>query len=310
MAQEEEYRAPRHGRHSAVGRHAAPRPVETDVPDEELTTTVPTQVEVAPQAVAPRTEAPVIPDLVPISDGDQETRMGDAPRPIDVDPEETGSFRRIGASEGARLTTRANASHTASFRAQGARPVEAVRMSSAGRPRVEHRDVEVQSNKRVFVALGVAALIMVSIVGWLIVRALTSVEHADEKPVAEQTQAGIEDGIEYRGTTYTLTEKSEGVYALTSTTEGSESPSVLYELKGKPVALILYNTVFIIPENLPDGTWDLIAHPLGGGSMTQQVTDAEGKPIIGEGEISEATLDGDAIHITTTAGENMTVSLV
>lgn len=310
MASEEEYRAPRHGRHAAAGRHAVPRSEETDSPSEAIPTPVAPQAEAAPQAAAPSREASIIPDLVPISDGDQETRMGDAPRPIDVDPEETGSFRRIDATEGARLTTRANAGQKASFRAQGVRPVEAVRMSSAGRPHVEHRDVEVQSNKRVFIALGVAALIMVSIVGWLLVRALTSVEHADEKPVAEQTQAGIEDGIEYRGTTYALTEQSEGVYALTSTSEESGNPSVLYELQGKPVALILYNTVFIIPENLSDGTWDLIAHPLGGGSMTQQVTDAEGNPIIGEGEISEATLDGDAIHITTTAGENMTVSLV
>ena len=301
MAQEEEYQAPRHGRHAAAGRHAAPRVAEADSLSEELPTPVSEQVEAVPQASVPQTAAPQreaspIPDLVPVSDG------------IDVDPEETGSFRRINASEGARVTTRANASQAASFRAQSARPVEAVRMSSAGRPRVEHRDVEVQSNKRVFVALGVAALIMVSIVGWLIVRALTSVEHADEKPVAEQTQAGIGEGIEYRGTTYALTELSDGVYALTSTTEGAESSSVLCELQGKPVSLILHDMVFIVPENLADSKWDLIAYPLGG--VTQQVTDAEGNPIIGEGEITEATLEGDAIHITTAAGENMTVSLV
>ena len=313
MAQEEEYQAPRHGRHAAAGRHAAPRVAEADSLSEELPTPVSEQVEAVPQASVPQTAAPQreaspIPDLVPVSDGDQETSMGNAPRPIDVDPEETGSFRRINASEGARVTTRANASQAASFRAQSARPVEAVRMSSAGRPRVVHRDVEVQSNKRVFVALGVAALIMVSIVGWLIVRALTSVEHADEKPVAEQTQAGIGEGIEYRGTTYALTELSDGVYALTSTTEGAESSSVLCELQGKPVSLILHDMVFIVPENLADSKWDLIAYPLGG--VTQQVTDAEGNPIIGEGEITEATLEGDAIHITTAAGENMTVSLV
>ena len=86
--------------------------------------------------------------------------------------------------------------------------------------------------------------------------------------------------------------------------------TLLYDLAGTPVTLILYNTAFVIPENLPDGTWDLIAYPLGGGSVTQQVTDADGNPIVGQGEIASATLSGDAIQISTTAGEQITVSLV
>ncbi|MBR3234853.1 MAG: hypothetical protein IKG11_04470 [Atopobiaceae bacterium] len=250
-----------------------------------------------------------IPDLVPIIDGDQETNMGDAPRPIGVDPEATGSFQRIDADSGARLTTRANASETASFRVQNVRP-EAVRMSSSGRPKVEHHEVAVRSNKRVFIILGVAALVVVGIVATLLVRALLSVEKPSDTPVVEQTQATADGSIEYRGSTYFLTQQESGKYALASTSEGSEGTSIIYELTGTPVALILYNTVFVIPENLPDGTWDLIAHPLGGGSVTQQVTDGEGSPIIGQGEITNATLDGESIQISTSAGEELSISLV
>ena len=301
----EETSVPRHGRHTSAARHSAPAPeiesaaVEA-VPEEPV---VPAQ---APESVAQEAFAQV----TPITDGDQETHMGDAPRPIDVDPSETGSFRRISAEEGARLTTRANASETASFRAQKVRPVEAVRMSTAGRPKVEHHEVEVKSNKRVFIILGIAALIGVAIGGMLLGRALSSVENIKENPVSEQVQATGAEGIEYRGAIYALTQQPDGKQTLTVTSEGSSTPAVLCELPGQPVTLILYNTVFIIPENLPDGTWNIIAHPLGDGGVTQPVTDAEGNPIIGQGEIAQATLAGDAVQVVTATGEQVTISLV
>ena len=294
--------APRHGRHAAHGGQAAPKTDDQTYASNDVVTPLPYD--------DGQTADGAIPQLVSITDGDQETSMSDAPRPIGVDPEETGSFERISAEDGARLTTRVNASETASFRAQKARPVEAVRMSTAGRPKVEHHEVEVKSNKRVFIALAVAALLVVAIVGTLFARAMLSVEQAGDKPVAEQVQAAGDEGIEYRGTTYRLTQKDDGGYALTSTSDGFEGTATLYELAGTPVTLILYNTAFVIPENLPDGTWDLIAYPLGGGSVTQQVTDADGNPIVGQGEISAATLSGDAIQISTTAGEQVTISLV
>lgn len=316
MASEENI-APRHGRHAAVSSQEAPTTEEQstmpahDIDEDFAGGFVGDTLGGTP--VEPKVQEPpmgVIPNIVTVGDGDQEFSWGDAPRPIGVDPGETGSFQRIDASEGARLTTRANASETASFRAQNVRPVETVRMSTAGRPHVEHRDIEVKSNKRVFIVLGIAAFIVVAIVGTLLVRALISMDRPHETPVVEQTQAAADGSIEYRGTTYAIAQQESGPYALVSTSEGSQNAAVVLELAGTPVALILYNTVFVIPENLPDGTWDLIAHPLGGGSVTQQVTDADGNPIIGTGEISSATLDGDGIQISTTAGEELTISLV
>lgn len=304
--------APRHGKHSAAGRHVSPREqVQEPAAPEAAAPLTPVDdgADDGAQRVGRRFATPVS-EVAPIIDGDQETSMGDAPRPIGVDPAETGSFQRISSDAGARVTTRANASETAPFRLENARPMEAVRMSSAGRPRVARHEVEVKSNRRVFLILGVAAAIVLVILGTLVTRALLSVEQSQEKTVAEQAQASGEEGIEYRGTTYTLTEQNNGKFALTSTSEGSEGKAVLYELEGKPVTLILYNTVFVIPENLSDGTWDLIAHPLGGGSVTQQVTDADGKPVTGEGEISEAKLVGDAVEVVMTSGARTKVSLV
>ena len=299
---------PRHGRHSAAGRHSAPRQQVQEPVTPEVAEPLSSPDE-GSERVGRRFATPVS-EVRPIIDGDQETSMGDAPRPIGVDPAETGSFQRITSEEGARVTTRANASETASFRLENARPMEAVRMSSAGRPHVSRHEVEVKSNRRVFAILGIAAAVMLVLVGTLVTRALLSVEKGQEKTVAEQAQASGDEGIEYRGTTYTLTKQNNGKYALTSTSEGSEGKAVVCELEGTPVTLILYNTVFVIPENLSDGTWDLIAHPLGGGSVTQQVTDADGKAVTGEGEISEAKLAGDAVEVVTTNGARTKVSLV
>ena len=268
------------------------------------------EIEQTAEASAPvRPSDDVLTSVAPLDTVDQELQMGDAPAPIGVDPGETGSFSRLAPNEGARVTTRVNASETASFRAQNSRPMEAVRMSTSGRPHVERHETEVKSNARVFAILGVAAVLVVALVGWLLARALVSVEEPTEEQVFEQAQSVDDEGIEYRGTTYKLAEQKSGKYALVSTTEGQESEAVVCELDGKPVTIILYNTVFVVPQNLSDGTWDLIAHPLGGGGVTQPVIDSDGKPIVGKGEIARATLQGDAVQVETTSGEITTVPL-
>lgn len=302
----DESAAPRHGRHSAAGRRPVTRAQAPQVADDVWTA----DASESPATVPFTPLGDAVADVAPLTNIDQELQMGDAPAPIGVDPSETGSFSRIDPSAGARVTTRVNASETASFRAQNSRPMEAVRMSTAGRPHVERRETEVKSNARVFAALGIAAVLVVGIVGWIVTRALLSVEEAPKKQVSEQTQALGEGGIEYRGTTYRFTKQKSGKYALVSSTEGQEGEAVVCELEGTPVTLILYNTVFVVPENLPDGTWDLIAHPLGGGGVTQQVTNGGGEPIIGHGEIKSALLVDDAIQVTTVSGDRTTISLV
>ena len=316
MMAQDESSTPKHGRHAAAGRHAAPRveePVASASSDVEMPRVTeqfqeafvapePTDVRGVSAAGEPSVQS------IPLTEGDQELHMGDAPAPIGIDPSESGSFMRIGADEGARVTTRANASETASFRAQGARPIEAVRMS-AGRPHVEHHEKTVEANGRVFAILGIAALLVVVLVGWLLSRALGSVDPGPEESVAEQQQAGASESIEYRGITYALSETDAGTFALTSTSEDQEGETTLCELKGTPVGLILYNTAFIIPENLSDGTWDLVAYHLGGGSVTQRVTGADGNPLIEQGEITSASLVGSDIQIQTADGASFTVSL-
>lgn len=254
-----------------------------------------------------------LPEVVPVNTGEREPGADGAPRPIDVDPSETGSFQHIEAGQGARVTTRANASETAAMSLEAIRSAQ-VRMDNTRRPQVEHHEQAQrydQRDKRVFVGLAIAAVVVVALVCTLLVRALTSAPEEEETGVVERTQTSdVEAGIEYRGPTYSLAKQKGGKYALVKVNEGSETPVVLFELEGEPVTLILHDSAFVVPENLSDGTWDIMALTLGGGGMPMQVTDKDGNPIVGQGKITDASLDGDLVVVTTDAGEKVDVSLV
>jgi hypothetical protein len=192
---------------------------------------------------------------------------------------------------------------------EGAQRIETIRSGGVTRPHVRRHEAAVRTDPKVFAILGAAVLVVVLLGSWLISRALGSVDQVREDVIEEQTQVTLEDAIEYRGTTYRLSEQKGGGYALVSRAEGQEQDSVVAELPGTPVALILYNMTFLMPENLDDGTWDVIAHTLGSGSLNQQVMDAEGAPIVREGELESASLVGDTIEVRTTSGATETIAL-
>jgi hypothetical protein len=193
--------------------------------------------------------------------------------------------------------------------AAGMKPIATIRSGGMDRPRVKSHEAKVRTDPKVFAILGIAMLTVVLLMSWLVMRALGSVDRVTETAIQEQTQVALGDVLEYRGTTYQLTKLKSGTYALTSRAEGQETDAVIAELKGTPVALILYNMTFLVPENLSDGTWDIMAHTLGGGSLTQQVTDAQGEAIVREGTIESASLVQDSIEIHTSDGATESISL-
>ena len=75
----------------------------------------------------------------------------------------------------------------------------------------------------------------------------------------------------------------------------------LGDLPGTPVTLVLYNGIIVIPENLADGTWDIMAYTLGSG--WSQLMDSTDSARSGQGTISAASLDGSNLKITTDQGD-------
>ena len=217
---------------------------------------------------------------VPVVDTTDEQ---DAPRPIGVNPSETGSFQRISASEGARVENRDNvgsvsADSTSSWSNVGMGAQK--RMGKAHRPlRRKEAPVDRPMNGRMRWIIALLAVLVLAILFFLLRGCLDSKQtQAPEQTQVEQTQTTPAGSIEYRGTTYSIEKQDDGTYALVGRTDASTDATVFMQFDGKPIQLVLYNGAFIIPENTSDG-WDVMAYTIGSGSVGSPVVDADGDPV-------------------------------
>lgn len=237
----------------------------------------------------------------------------DSPRPIGVDPAETGSFRRIGAGEGATVETRDNigrisADSTASWKRTGYGA--GMRLTGASRPQVASREEASRAHRGIFAALALVAVAIAALGMFALRGALMGERGSTVEGVVEQSQTSSAGSIEYRGTTFTLEKRENGKFALMGRSEGSSSPTPYLELAGTPTQLVLYNGAIILPENLEDqGAWDVIAYTIGGGSEASQVVDADGSPVVGQGKIVSVELRDPQLLVTDDAGKVTAVSL-
>lgn len=232
---------------------------------------------------------------------------GDAPRPIGVDPEETGAFQKLSSGEGAVLTSRDNAEEAAaaarSHMMRKARKGN-VRLQGRNRPKVKSTAPRMQTNKKLFIGIAIAAAVVVIAMIVIFNNALSSTTQTqtgeDAQTQQEEQQVASNDTMTYHDASYGLMEQGGG-WVLAKLDGSGNYSYELVQLSGTPVSLILYQGAFIIPENL-DGTWDVIAYVPADGSVASAVVDSDGNPVGGSGQISEAVLDGSNLDVTTDSG--------
>lgn len=234
----------------------------------------------------------------------------DAPRPIGVDPEATGSFEKLDAGEGAILTTRNNAEDAAdAARAHLSGTTGMMRLNASDLPEVgsHGQTTGVRHNRKMVVLLVVLTAAVILGGAYLFSRLLAVPQQEEEQQVVEQTQTDVASSIEYRGVTYYLEQADGGTWRLMrqSEDEGAEAQS-LGDLPGTPVTIVLYDAAIIIPENKSDGTWDVMSYVLGSG--WGQLVDSDGAAYAGQGSISSASLEGSDLSIQTDTG-SVTVPL-
>ncbi len=279
MSQHTSGAAPRHGRHAAGN----------------------------PQSAARRYVPRASYDL----ESDSASAEQDAPRPIGVDPAQTGSFQRISAGQGATVETRQNVSKisadsTSSWTRVGLG--DEMRLQGTHKPTVRRREARYKTNRKLFVGLGVAVALVLALGGVLFWRALSSSRGATTQQEQAQGQTDVGGTLTNRGTTFALRKQESGRYALVSWPEGGSAQTVYFELEGTPVQLVLYNGALIVPENLDD-SWDLLAYQIGGGSVETQVTDADGNAVAGGGSIEAVELQGSSLKLHTSDGRLVVVPL-
>ena len=172
------------------------------------------------------------------------------------------------------------------------------------------------------ILIGVAlAAILVIVAGFLLVRALLASDwiNIDEKSPDEvppiqnaevnvnpETGAVESEGVAYLGVMYSL-KSVDGTMAVVGVDELGNK-KVVFVVEGTPAQLLLYNGILLVPENLPDG-WDVIAYVLGAESQASPVVGADGNPVTGSGEVTQAYIDGSELVVTDSTGATTRIML-
>ncbi len=219
------------------------------------------------------------------------------PRPVDADSVARGSFDRLEEGQGAVQASRS------------ARPAPQHAAQHATQHVVHHAAQEEGKpiSKKVVATIVVGAVAAIAVAVFLFVRILSASRSSENTPIVEQTVVSSEEAISYRGYTYDLA-KGKDAYYLEETRESGNGEKVnLGDLKGEPVSLVLYDGALIIPENLPDGKWDVTAYTIGSGWSS--IMDQEGNVRAGDGKIEEARLDGSTLKLQID-GEAVDIPLV
>ena len=208
---------------------------------------------------------------------------------------------RSGVEQQVRASRSTNASSLAGER----------RLSGANRPSYGRRTRETKTSRGPLVIIGVAALAVVLILFFLVRGCISSAANQiepNEEVEPQEVQTTTDDVVTFQGVTFSIDTSTTPAQVVFQEADGGTS-GTLFELEGTPVALMLYNGIIVVPEDLGD-SWDIMAYTLGNDSLPTKVVGPDGNPITGTGDIVEATLDGAVVHVTDSTGATVDVSLV
>lgn len=219
----------------------------------------------------------------------------ETPQPIDADSVAQADFDRLQEGQGAVLATSArHARATEGSRAHAA--------SSGGNKKAR------PLNRRTLAIVCAAAAVAIVVMVAIFVQVLSAPGPSAQSQVeVEQTAVAPDQSIVSRGVTYELAQANDGTYSLVEKREGAGQSVSLGNVAGTPVSLVLFDGALIIPENLPDGSWDVVAYTIGSG--WSQLANKDGNPTTGTGSISAATLEGSNV-VLTVDGSRVEVPLV
>lgn len=229
----------------------------------------------------------------------------------------------IGAGQGARLTTRENASEAADYARHNVERRYAERHPEARAQQAGPKRSAL--NVVLLVVAGILVVLLVFVLGTLVNSALFPPE-TDETTAQDQTlhlteaelqaqqeqaeqdagqeQVGTDGTVSYGGETYALQQDDDGTWALINAVG-----DVLISLEGMPIALARSADVLLVPENR-DGAWDVVSYVVGGHlDGVTYVVGSDGEPVRGSAEAVSVELDGTTLRVTDTNGTTTDVAL-
>ena len=238
----------------------------------------------------------------------------------------------IHAGQGARITTRENASEAADVARANALKRSHKRRSSpqlkavangARRDGGSHASHAAEgperTNKNIVkvVLMAIGVLLMVAVAIRLITGLLAGSEESDQQQAArtdgeptqaeqianeqQQVEVSVGESVTFQGQSFSIAQDG-GTYSVT------RDGAVVFNLEGTPTGLVLYNGSLVVPENR-NGGWDVVSYMIADGSVPAYVMGADGNAVGGSGDIQSATLDGNALKVTDSTGATTSVAL-
>lgn len=175
-----------------------------------------------------------------------------------------------------------------------------------------HARMEQKKPSPLHIALCMLALLVVCAVAFVLVQNyLQHLAASSATDDEEMQQVDSEASIEYKDINYYIREKDDGTRVLASKPVGGtqEDESELAQLNGSALSLFLYKRTLIIPENLDDGSWDVVAFTIGAGALPTRVVGADGEAVVGKGELAHASLKKDQLDVVDTKGVKTSIAL-
>lgn len=238
----------------------------------------------------------------------------------------------IHAGQGARITTRENASEAADaaranaqrrFRKRHSSPQLTAVANGARRDGGSHAthvaEGPERTNKNILkvVLLAIGVLLVLFVVVRLITGLLTGGQQSDRQQAAQsdveptqaeqianeqqQVEVSVGESVTFQGQSFSIAQEG-GTYSVT------RDGAVVFNLEGTPTGLVLYNGSLVVPENR-DGGWDVVSYMIADGSVPAYVMGADGSAVGGSGDIQSATLDGNSLKVTDSTGATTSVAL-
>lgn len=258
-----------------------------------------------------------VPVTSSVGDGAGSFATDDAPRPIGVDPSETGSFSTIDARAGAVISDRKTAARAAKAARKAMPASERKRVRSFRRSGADGSGVMSKASapsRPMVIGIGVTALVViilfVALIGSIISPSNTAGSGADAA-VTTSENVSTDQGVSLGGYTYSVSQGPDGVWSLMRRSgDNSDGSAVaIVSLSGTPVSVALHQDTLLVAENLSDGTWDVISYVAADGSTASQLLGSDGNPVTGQGELASSEVDGSNLVLTDTAGAKTTVPL-
>ena len=218
---------------------------------------------------------------------------------------DTTGLMTLASGQGARVTTRENASDAAERAREAGELRHAARLTGENRPTyARHEQKKTKMSLPLLIGLIVGGVAVVAALMFVVSRCASSVAENPSALDLITSSSTLEAtpglSINYDGATYEFSDEG-GTWQLIQTATDKD---VLIEFDGTPVYLVICNETVYAPENLADGTWDIMACLLADGAVAVHVPGASG-----EGVVSSAKLDGDALALTMETGETVSVPI-